>query len=208
MDTKAPESVHLADFPVADESKIDRDLSLDTRLAMRVCSLGRAARTQAAIKVRQPLEKVCIRVSSKRDREGLERLSAQVLEELNVKAIEFAEETEVLDKPGLSACTEGELTIAVPKEIPEKLVAEGLAREIVHRLQTMRRSAGFEIADYISTYYQGDEYVRRVMLEFADYVKQETLSRQLVEGAAPQSAYTETHKLSGHTIALGVKKES
>jgi isoleucyl-tRNA synthetase len=146
-------------------------------------------------------------VLSKRDRDGLERLSAQVLEELNVKAIEFVEDAEELNKPGLSTCTEGELTIAVPKEIPEKLVVEGLAREIVHRLQTMRRSAGFEIADYINTYYQGDEYVRQVMLEFADYVKQETLSRQLTEGPAPEGAYTETHKLSGHTIVLGVKKE-
>ena len=205
-DKNAAESVHLVDYPVADESKIDRDLSLDTHLAMRVSSLGRAARAQAGIKVRQPLEKVCIRVPSKRDREGLERLSAQVMEELNVKALEFVEEAEDLNKPGLAACTEGEITIAVPKEIPPELIAEGMAREIVHRLQTMRRSAGFEIADYINTYYQGDEYVQRVMDEYADYLKQETLSRQLAEGLAPEGAYSETHKLSGHTIVLGVKR--
>jgi len=206
VDAKAPQSVHLADYPVADESKIDSNLSLDTHLAMRVSSLGRAARAQAAIKVRQPLEKVYIRVASPRDREGLERLSAQVIEELNVKAIEFVEEAADLDKPGFATCTEGELTIAVPKEIPEKLVAEGLAREIVHRLQTMRRSAGFEIADYINTYYQGDEYTRQVMDDYADYMKQETLSRQLMEALAPEGAYSETFKLSGHTIVLGVKK--
>jgi isoleucyl-tRNA synthetase len=70
----------------------------------------------------------------------------------------------------------------------------------------MRRSAGFEIADYITTFYQGDEYVRQVMTDFADYLKQETLSRQLIEGVSAEGAYTETHKLAGHTIVLGVKK--
>jgi hypothetical protein len=52
----------------------------------------------------------------------------------------------------------------------------------VHRLQTMRKTAGFEIADYIVTYYQGDDYVKRVMTNYTDYVKLETLSRNLIEG--------------------------
>jgi len=204
----APESIHLADFPVADESKIDRDLSLDTHLAMRVSSLGRAARSQAGIKVRQPLAEVLVRVPSVRDRTGLEKLSAQVLEELNVKSIKFVETMEELNKTNFVTSTEGEVAVAVSKDIPIELLAEGLAREIVHRLQTMRRSAGFEIADYITTFYQGDEYVRQVMTDFADYLKQETLSRQLVEGAPTEGTFTETHKLSGHIIVLGVKKLS
>ena len=71
-----------------------------------------------------------------------------------------------------------------------------MAREIVHRLQTMRKSAGFEeIADYITTYYQGDDYVKQVMADFADYVKQETLSRILIDGKPEEGAYSETFKL-------------
>ena len=58
---QAPESVHLADFPVADVSKIDKQLADDNRLAMKVCSMGRAARSQAGIKVRQPLGNLCRR---------------------------------------------------------------------------------------------------------------------------------------------------
>ncbi|MDP2920011.1 MAG: isoleucine--tRNA ligase [Dehalococcoidia bacterium] len=206
VDGSAPESVHLADYPSADESIIDPDLSLDTHLAMRVSSLGRAARSQAGIKVRQPLAKVLVHVASKRDREGLERLAPQVLEELNVKTVEFVEAVEELNNRECIACTEGELSVAVSKGISPELAAEGLAREIVHRLQTMRRNAGFEIADYITTHYQGDDHVRQVMRGFADYVKQETLSRQLVEGAPVEGAHTETHKLAGHSITLGVKK--
>jgi isoleucyl-tRNA synthetase len=125
-----------------------------------------------------------------------------------VKSIQFVETTEELNKPNFITSAEGEVAVAVSKDIPQELLAEGLAREIVHRLQTMRRSAGFEIADYITTFYQGDEYIRQVMTDtkLANYIKQETLSRQLVEGAPAEGAFTETHKLSGHTIVLGVKK--
>ena len=85
VDKDAPFSVHLTDFPVADESRINRDLSADTQLAMRVCSLGRAARSQANVKVRQPLAQAIVKVNSARDRDGLIRLTPQILEELNVK---------------------------------------------------------------------------------------------------------------------------
>jgi len=81
-----------------------------------------------------------------------------------------------------------------------------MAREIVHRLQIMRRSAGFDIADYIITYYQGDDYIRQVMTDFADYIKQETLSRELIEGGAEAGAYTESRKLGEHEATLGVKR--
>jgi isoleucyl-tRNA synthetase len=72
----------------------------------------------------------------------------------------------------------------------------------------MRRSAGFDIADHIETYYEGDEYIRRVMTSdtTAEYIKQETLSRQLTEGLPAGVDYRETFKLSGHEVLLGVKK--
>jgi len=76
----------------------------------------------------------------------------------------------------------------------------------VHRLQMMRRSAGFDIADYITTYYQGEAYVRQVMEDFADYIKQETLSRQLIKGVPKQDVFTESYKLGGYDILLGVRK--
>jgi len=206
VDKQSPISVHLTDFPVADESKIDHDLSINTQLAMRVCSLGRAARSQAGIKVRQPLAKAIIKVTSKRDKEGLVRLTPQILEELNVKVLDFTENADELNSPQLCVNSEGEVSVAMPTEIPEQLAMEGLAREIVHRLQTMRKTAGFEIADHITTYYQSDDYVKQAMTDFADYLKQETLSRSIIDSKPEESVYTETFKLSGHSIVLGVKK--
>jgi len=70
----------------------------------------------------------------------------------------------------------------------------------------MRRSAGFDIADHIITHYQGDDYVKQVMEDFADYIKQETLSRKLVEGIPEEGVFTESYKLGGHEILLGVER--
>jgi isoleucyl-tRNA synthetase len=220
----APESVHLADFPVADKTKIDKQLSEDTQLVMRIASLGRAARSKAGIKVRQPVAEVVVWIPGSRQEESLERFKFQILEELNAKDLKFGydyrfEQVVELDGHGYAvAGVEGEIDpkkgvwlrtgplVAVSTEIPEELLAEGVAREIVRRLQTMRRSAGFDIADHIVTCYQGDDYINQVMSDFADYIKQETLSKELVGGIPGKDAFTESHKLSGHEITLGVKR--
>jgi isoleucyl-tRNA synthetase len=206
VDKDAPISVHLTDFPVSDQSKINRDLSSDTQLAMKVCSLGRAARAQANVKVRQPLEQALIKVNSAREADGLRRITPQILEELNVKTLAFADKTEELNMPEFCVSMEGEVSVAIPRNVSAELAEEGLAREIVHRLQTMRKTAGFEIADYIVTWYQGDDYVKQVMTNYADYVKLETLSRSLIEGKPEEDVATETFKLNDHAVVLGVKK--
>jgi isoleucyl-tRNA synthetase len=192
----APDSVHLTDFPVADKSKIDEQLMADTKLAMKVSSLGRADRSEKGIKVRQPLPNVALTVPSSSEKEVLERLGDQIREELNVKHFTV----EIDAKLGLSAKMDTNITPA--------LKAEGMAREIVRRLQAMRRSAGFDIADHIVTYYQGDDYIREIMTNktLAEYIKQETLSQELVDGVPEKDAFTERQKISGYDILLGVKK--
>src|SRR6185437_17138940 len=80
------------DWPVVDESLIDEQLARETRLVMRMVNLGRAAREKAQIRVRQPLATLYVRVGNESEREALERLGDQVLEELNVKRLEFLAE--------------------------------------------------------------------------------------------------------------------
>jgi isoleucyl-tRNA synthetase len=230
---EAPDSVHLADFPVADTSKIDKQLAADIRLAMKVCSMGRAARAFAGVKVRQPLSKVIVNGVTSKEQDALKGLHEQILEELNIKELSFEEikeEIKPLDvdltgteaaevkvgytgsppvdtkNPGFVVVSEAGYRVAVQKQMTDELQAEGMAREIVRRLQNMRRSAGFDIADHIITYYQGEAYIRQVMEEFADYIKQETLSRQLIEGVPGEDIFTERYKLSGYDILLGVKR--
>jgi isoleucyl-tRNA synthetase len=214
----APESVHLADFPTADRNKIDAQLSEDIRLAMRISSLGRAARSKAGIKVRQPLAEVIVSVSGGREERGLDRVKTQVMEELNVKDLRV-EAADILAGRNCQGYVVGGLEedaatggylVAVPAKdtISEELQAEGMARELVHRLQTMRRSADFDIADYIITYYQGDEYITRVMSDWGDYIRQETLSRKLVDKIPPEGVYTESIKISGRQVTMGVVRET
>ena len=207
VDPAAAESVHLTDFPVANRVEIDEKLVDATRLAMTVCSLGRAARAKAGIKVRQPLAKALVKVRSSVEREGLQRLAYQILEELNVKELEFAEEDITGDKPGYALAADGDCWVAVAVELSPELKAEGAAREVVRRLQTMRRSAGLDIADYIVAYYQGEDSIQQVMTKFADYIKQETLSRQLVLAPPPAGSHTEKHRISNSEVLLGIKKE-
>jgi isoleucyl-tRNA synthetase len=205
--TDAEESVHLCNFPEADVSKIDDRLAAGTRLAMKVSSMGRAARSKAGIKVRQPLTRVIVKTKLIAENDNLEQLLSQVLEELNVKRLEFVQnEDQLTGNPEYSVAVEGDYAVAVDTQIPTQLIQEGMAREVVHRLQTMRRNAGFDIADYIITYYQTETPVQQVMENFSDYITQETLSRQLINSRAELGAHVEELKISGHPIVLGVKK--
>jgi hypothetical protein len=70
----------------------------------------------------------------------------------------------------------------------------------------MRRAAGFDVADHIVTCYQGEERVTRVMKDFGDYIKQETLSLELTEGAPPEGAYAEKQRVSDSDVLLAVRK--
>ena len=205
---EAPESVHLTDFPVAEESKIDERLASDIGLAMKLSSLGRAARSKAGIKVRQPLATNYVGLSSAQEKMALERIKPQLLEELNVKDIkcDSMENVQALDGHDYVVVGESTCNSAISTHITDDLAKEGMAREVVHRLQIMRRSAGFDIADHISTCYQGDAYVKQVIEKFGSYIKQETLSRQLIEGIPEQGVFTQSYRLGDHDILLGVKR--
>jgi isoleucyl-tRNA synthetase len=248
---------------------VDQRLSEATRLAMRLSSLGRAARSKAGIKVRQPLASALVKLRLPSEAELLADVAGQVQDELNIKeTTSLADESEVMelqvkanmallgpkygaemsriveglssadpwevsarvssgqaveiagfllepeevlvsshDREGYAVASEGGYTVAVSTEVSAELALEGLARELVHRIQNMRRSAGFDIADHIVTYYQGDARLDEVMSAHGDYVRQETLSRQVVKDAPVAGAYTEAHSVDGLEVTLGVKRE-
>ena len=94
--TGAPDSVHLADWPTADESVIDDALALRTNLAMRLASLGRSARSAARIKVRQPLSALIVELNSPQEREALPMIADQLKEELNVRDVRDTSESDSL----------------------------------------------------------------------------------------------------------------
>ncbi len=92
----APQSVHLADWPTADDSVIDDHLALRTNLAMRLASLGRSARSSVGLKVRQPLNAMIVELNSPQEREALDMIAHQLKDELNVKEIRDSSESDSL----------------------------------------------------------------------------------------------------------------
>jgi len=110
-------------------------------------------------------------------------------------------------RPGFALAQEGDYMAAVSTEVNEELRLEGLAREIVRRIQTMRKDAGFRIEDLITTYYQASPALMPVFQSWEKYIRQETLSTELRPGVPPEDAYVESHDLDGETLTLGVKRQ-
>jgi len=214
VNPEARESVHLTDFPIADEIKINDKLNGNVELAMKISSLGRAARAKAGIKVRQPLGKAVVGVETEGERKALENLATEVIEEINVKQLvvlseakEREESRRHQDTPDYSLANDARYWVAISTELTPELIAEGVSRELVRHLQNMRRNAKFDITDHIITYYQTKEpLLKQVINIFADYIKQETLSQELIAGLPPNRAYGEKHRISNSEVSLAIKK--
>ena len=223
VDPNASDSVHLSQYPAPDQSLVDEPLMEATRLAMRLASMGRAARSKAGLKVRQPLANVLVKVRVPAEEGYIGQVRPQVLEELNIKNIQVIEEDAPLVRQALeqaggqtetivsvdnyTVSLEGGYLVAVDGAITPELAEEGLAREVVHRIQGLRRTAKFDVTDRITTYYQGPEKFLQVMQgAFSEYIRDETLSTQLVDGAPDPETATETAKVEGMEIILGVRR--
>ena len=223
VDPDAPDSVHLAHYPVADESLVDNDLMEATRLAMRISSMGRAARSKSGLKVRQPLASAAIRTRTPSERAFVAQARPQIIDELNIKDIELLDddsdllrqaqaqaggEPETVVSVGqYTASMEAGYLVAVNGEITPELAEEGLARELVHRIQGLRRSANFEVTDHIETWYDGPEELSAVMRgNFAAYIREETLSNAVEAGPPPEGSKSETAKIEGQEITLAVRR--
>ena len=107
-------------------------------------------------------------------------------------------------REGFSVASEGGYTLAVATAVSRELALEGMARELVHQVQNLRREAQFDIADHIVAYYQCGDTLSEVLAAHGDYVRRETLSDDLVDAPAPADAHTATLSVDGQEITLGL----
>jgi isoleucyl-tRNA synthetase len=110
---------------------------------------------------------------------------------------------------GLAVATDKGISVAVDATLTPALKAEGLAREIVRRVQDMRKKAGFNIEDRIITYYQAaapSDLLKDVLANWTGYLCAETLTVELVNAQPSAEAYVEEQQVEGDTLALGVKR--
>ena len=235
------ESIHLEDFPVADNSKIDLKLQQKINYAQIISSLTLSLRAKEKIKVRQPLSKILIPVNNSEQKNIIKSVSEEIKREVNVKSIEFLEgESDLLvksikpnfkklgptygkymkeistlvnsldnqsiielektgkidllidkktitfdvddfeisskDIEGWQVANEGNITVALDITINDELRNEGIAREVVSKIQNLRKSEGFEVTDRINLIFNGDEEIQNAINKNLDYVKSETLS--------------------------------
>lgn len=178
------ESVHLAEYPVTDETLIDEKLNEEMTRARLVVALGLKFRADAKFKVRQPLQYVA----------GFsigEELQEMVKEELNVKEYRVKKDLEA--------------TVELDKNITPELKLEMEAREIIRAIQEGRKKAGFNVEDRISLGYTGKDAVF-ANAELAELIKHEVLATSVQSGALAEADYTETADIEGEAFTFSLKR--
>ncbi len=265
IDKKAPESVHLCDFPAVHEEYIDTELEKNMELVLEVVVLGRAARNAANIKNRQPVANLYVKAESTLD----DFFKKIVASELNVKAVTFKDDMEAylsysfkpqfkvlgpkvgrqigeikaalgqvnghaakeeLDKTGklhltlksgevdllpedvevTMAQTEGYLcqryggvTVALETKLTPELIEEGFVREIISKLQTMRKDNGFEVMDHITVYAMGNDRLAALMQKNEAFIKGIVLADAIEYGHT--DGFSKEWNINGEMVTLAVK---
>ena len=253
---RAAQSVHLSDFPKADESTIDKALEGRMQDAQDITSMVLALRRKVNIKVRQPLTTLMIPVLDEKQQKDIESIKELVLNEVNVKEMLFADnaagilvkrvkpdfkklgprygkimkqlaanvaamsqedilkfekegnftfnidgqqavigldDVEIIseDIPGWLVANEGRLTVALDITVTEDLRREGIARELVNRIQNIRKSSGFDITDKIHVQLTRNEETDPAVEEYKDYIAKQVLAESITLCDALDSAGAE-----------------
>ena len=237
------DSVHLDNFPVADESIIDSELEARMEMAQKITSMVLALRRKVNIKVRQPLQSIMIPAASAEQKLYIEAVKDLIMNEVNVKDLTFVEGNGVLvkkvkcnfrtmgkkfgklmkgiaaqmaelsqediekletsgsleltvegqqavvdvadveiiseDIPGWLVSNEGNLTVALEVELTDELRREGMARELINRIQNLRKDAGLEITDRISVVVEPNEETDAAIASFNDYICAQVLADEI-----------------------------
>ncbi len=108
---------------------------------------------------------------------------------------------------GMAVAADKLVTVAIDIVLTPELVSEGLAREVVRRIQAQRKDADFNIEDRITTWYVASEELAEVFTAWSDYIQAETLTTKLIAGDPPDGAYMEVHKIEGVEVTIGVKQK-
>ncbi len=203
--TAAPESVHLCEYPKPDSTFIDPELEHEVELVRAAVSLGRSAREQARLKVRQPLSSCIIRLLSPEDQTIYLRHADAIKEELNVRDVLFTESGAQFPDGFVSAEQAG-MAVGVNTRLTRELENEGLARELVHKIQGMRKQAGFEVTDRIRLYCIASPRLTEAVNDYRDYISRETLALTISNASPPDPDIASETTVNGEAVRLALKR--
>jgi len=205
-------SVHLAEFPVADiENFVDDKLNNKMEKVRDIISLGLQLRSQAKIKVRQPLSKIQVLVQTIKEGQSLgDEFDSMIEEELNIKEVEMIYQNPdyIIEGGKSEKWAKGEirgLNLFLNIEITPELKLEGQAREIVRFIQEMRKQAGYEVENHIKVQYAGmDEIFGDEKL--SDLIARETLADSIEKGRGEDFDLQKELEVEGEKVLIAVKK--
>ena len=267
IDKEATISIHLCDFPEVDETLIDEKLEEQMNKVLEIVVLGRAARNGSAIKNRQPLSTMYVKLEGE-----LESLYADIIkDELNIKTVSLTNNVDdfvtysfkpqlktlgpkygkqlgeirnllseidgsaakaeldangelklnisigeisltaedlLIDaqqKEGFYTISDRGITVAIDTTLTTELIEEGFVRELVSKLQTMRKEAGFNVTDHISITLEGSETVTAIATSKSSDITGDTLADSLTVGVP--MGFVKEWDINGETVTIGVKKE-
>lgn len=250
VDNDAPESIHLCDFPGSEAVLVDERLEREVALVRTIVSLGRAARSKANMKIRQPLSEIVIDLPAD-DYELTDDDKTTILEELNIRNLKVVDhnifskmfeytitprfdrlgpkfgkesaniaawiktlgqndiqklvqlkflksdlrgkfyeinqddvEIKKVEKSGWAVVTEDEQSVGIKTELTTELENEGLVRELIHKIQLMRKEADFNLVDRIKIAYETVPRLRDAISDNIGYLKNETLAIDVTESHA------------------------
>ena len=113
---------------------------------------------------------------------------------------------ESAQKPGFMAETEGELTVVLDTNLTEELLEEGFVREVISKVQTMRKEAGFEVTDHIELFYSGSGKAERIIRDNEEKIAPEVLAGHIACAEADKEAYAKEWNVNGEPVVFAVKK--
>jgi isoleucyl-tRNA synthetase len=199
VDPKAPDSVHLADWPGYRESDIDAQLREEMAAVRQAVALGLQARTTAKVKVRQPLAKAVISGTAAT---RAERLKALIAEELNVKDVILSD---AAPEEGASASETG-LTVTLDTTITDELRAEGAAREIVRAVQNLRKKSGLAVSDRIVLGLEVSDSVWEDLGSHRDWIAGEVLASEMGRGRVERADGEAELAVDGGGVAVSLRR--
>lgn len=264
-------SVHLTDFPKADESVIDSALEERMHLAQTVCSLVLSLRRKVNIKVRQPLQAIMIPVSSESRRSQLEAMKQLILSEVNVKEMQLTDDSDGVlvksikpdfkklgpkfgkkmkaaaaaisaftqqqiaqierdgsitfrldgedvtvevtdvdihseDIPGWLVASDGSVTVALEVEITDQLRKEGVARDLINRIQNIRKGRDYDITDRITVTVEPSKLTSGAVADFGEYIASQVLASAIVEAPVTDPADDEVLDIDGTEVKVKISR--
>ena len=102
--------------------------------------------------------------------------------------------------------SDGNVTVVLDTNLSEELIEEGFVREVISKIQTMRKDAGFEVMDHIEVYEVGSDKITDIIAKDADQIKEEVLAQKIIIGS--MQGHTAEWKINGEDVTLGVAKVS